>query len=61
MFDLFNHLARRERIASDVTLQRIWGRNVLVDAVDEARKRLRAEEAKLKIYDAIGEPTCTQQ
>jgi hypothetical protein len=55
MFDLFNHLARRERIASDAVLSRIWDRNLVVDEVNKARERLRAEEAKLAIFDAIGE------
>jgi hypothetical protein len=54
-FNLTKHLVRRERIASDSRLQRIWDRNVLVDAVEQARARLRAEEAKLIIYDKIGE------
>jgi hypothetical protein len=55
MFNLTAHLSRRERIASDSRLQRIWDRNILVDAVEQARARLRAEEAKLIIYDKLGE------
>jgi|DEB0MinimDraft_6_1074348.scaffolds.fasta_scaffold44633_2 hypothetical protein len=55
MFDLFNHLARRERIASDAVLSRIWDRNLIVDEVNKARERLRAEEAKLAIFDTLGE------
>lgn len=55
MFDLFSHLARRERIASDPVLSRIWDRNLIVNEVAAARDRLRAEEAKLKIFDGLGE------
>lgn len=55
MFNLTTHLSRRERIASDSRLQRIWDRNILADAVEQARARLRAEEAKLIIYDKLGE------
>ena len=55
MFDLFSHLARRERIASDPVLSRIWDRNLIVNEVAAARDRLRAEEAKLKIFDTLGE------
>jgi hypothetical protein len=54
MFDLFNHLSRRERIASDAVLSRIWDRNLIVNEVAAARDRLRAEEAKLKIFDELG-------
>jgi len=54
MFDLFNHLSRRERIASDPVLSRIWDRILIVNEVAAARDRLRAEEAKLKIFDELG-------
>lgn len=55
MFNLSNHLACRERIASDPKLKKIWDRNILISAVQEAQQRLDAEKAKLIIFDKLGE------
>lgn len=50
MFDLNNHLSRRERF-SDPRLRRIWDRACLESEIQLARTKLRLAEQKLATHD----------